>query len=293
MTVAIGLVGAGGRAARVHAPTMAASPDVRFAGVWSRTFGPAERLASQYGVPVFERYDDLLDTCEAVAFAVPPAAQVDLAVTAAQRGLAVLLEKPLAVDVAGAKELAAEVERSNVVSLLALTWRYAPAVRRFLDRVVPRTHPIGATARARSSLLTEGTPARTWWVERSVLFDQGPEIVDVLDAALGRIRTVRGHGDRLGWIGLLLEHEGGRFSEVSLSAHAGVQPRRAEVEIVGSNGVADIDCAAAVGPDAYTTMYAEFVSAIRDGAPVTVDARRGCRLHEVLDRVETDLLRSL
>jgi predicted dehydrogenase len=272
---------------------MAASPDVRFAGVWSRTFGPAERLASRYAVPVFERYDDLLDSCQAVAFAVPPAAQVDLAITAVQRGLAVLLEKPLAVDVAGAKELATEIERANVVSLLALTWRYAPAVRQFLQRVVPRTHPIGATARATSSLLTEGTPARTWWVERSVLFDQGPDIVDLLDAALGRIRAVRGHGNRLGWIGLLLEHEGGRFSEASLSAHAGVQPRRAEVEIVGSNGVADIDCAAAVGSDAYTTMYAEFASAVQFGTPVTVDAHRARRLHEVLDRAETDLLRSL
>jgi predicted dehydrogenase len=272
---------------------MAASPDVRFAGVWSRTFGPAERLASRHGVPVFERYDDLLDNCQAVAFAVPPAAQVDLAITAVQRGLAVLLEKPLAVDLAGARELATEIERARVVSLQALTWRYAPTVRHFLDRVVPRTHPIGATARAKSPLLTEGTPARTWWVERSVLFDQGPDIVDFLDAALGSILAVRAHGNRIGWVGLLLEHEGGRFSEASLSAQSGVQPRRAEIEVVGPNSVADIDCAAAVGPDAYATMYAEFVSAVQSGTPVTVDAHRARRIHEVLDIAETDLLRSL
>lgn len=293
MTVAIGLVGAGARATQVHAPTMAASPDVRLVGIWSRTPGPAERLASRYGVPAFERYDDLLDDCQALAFAVPPAAQVDLAITAAQRGRAVLLEKPMAVDLAGAEELATEIERMQVVSLLALTWRYASAVRQWLENTVPRTHPIGATGRAMSSLLTEGTPARPWWIERSVLFDQGPDMVDLLDAALGRILAVRGHGDRVGWVGLLLEHEGGRFSETSLSARAGVQPRRAEVEVVGSSGLAHIDCAAAVDSDAYAAMYAEFASAVQLGTPVTVDAERGRRVQEILDNAETDLLRSL
>jgi predicted dehydrogenase len=49
----------------------------------------ARALADRYGVPVFPRYDDLLDRCDAVAVAIPPAAQPAYATTAARRGKAV------------------------------------------------------------------------------------------------------------------------------------------------------------------------------------------------------------
>jgi predicted dehydrogenase len=147
VTITIGLAGAGQRAAGVHAPGLASSPDARFGGVWAPRVPAARALADQHKVTAFERFDDLLDRCDAVVFAVPPAAQPELAGAAADRGKAVLLEIPIAGDLDGAQQLAEAVASAGVVSQLALTWRYASAVRRFLDTSVPQARPLGGSAR--------------------------------------------------------------------------------------------------------------------------------------------------
>ncbi len=292
VSVAIGLVGAGQRASGVHAPSLAAAPGVRFAGIWARSSAAAQSLAGRFGVPAYERYADLLDHCDGVSFAVPPLVQVDLASAAAMRRKAVLLEKPIAGDLTGAEELSNAVLSSGVISQVALTWRYTSAVRRFLTVSVPRTRPQGGNGRIITDTFTAGPPAAGWRLERGVLLDQGPDLVDLLDAALGHIVGVRAHGDPLGWVGLLLEHEGGRFSEASICATAKDGTNRAEVEVFGPGGAAAVDCAAAVGPDTFATMVAEFSAAIEHGTPHHLDARRGLRLQQILDNAETDLFQS-
>ncbi|MEV4899544.1 Gfo/Idh/MocA family oxidoreductase, partial [Nonomuraea sp. NPDC055795] len=77
--VRVGLVGAGPWAEMAHAPMLAQSPEIEFAGVWARRPEAAARL----GAPVFERIEDLFDACEAVCFCVPPAVQAELGVKAA------------------------------------------------------------------------------------------------------------------------------------------------------------------------------------------------------------------
>ena len=71
--VAVGLVGAGTWARRMHAPMLAAGPETRLAAVWSRRLEPALSIVGQVGpVPVTDDFDAFLARCEAVAFAVPP-----------------------------------------------------------------------------------------------------------------------------------------------------------------------------------------------------------------------------
>jgi predicted dehydrogenase len=71
-------------------------------------------LASGYRVAAYEDYDDLLARCAAVVFAMSPAAQPSLAAAAVRRGKAILVEAPIAADLAGAQELAKLVERADV-----------------------------------------------------------------------------------------------------------------------------------------------------------------------------------
>jgi predicted dehydrogenase len=288
VSVTIGLVGAGRRAAKVHAPALAASRAVRFGGIWSRRPDSARSLARRHGVASYDRFAELIDQCEAVAFAVPPVVQADLAAATARAKRAVLLEKPLAGDLAGAEEVVEAVTGSGVVSQLALDWRYSEPVREFLAAAVPRTRPLGGSGRIVTASPRDQQVTEPWRFERGVLLDQGPDLVDLLDAALGRIIGVRAHGDPLGWVGLLLEHVGGRFSEASVCATA-MTPRRAEVEVFGPGGAAYVDCAAATGPESYATMVAEFAAAVAGGTPPELDARRGLHLQEVLDNAETDL----
>jgi predicted dehydrogenase len=290
VTVTIGLVGAGRRAAQVHAPTLAGSPDVRFAGVWAPTPGPVRELAGRHHVRPFDRFADLLDHCDAVAFAVPPPVQAELAAAAAQRGKSVFLERPMAGDIAGAEELAEAVQRSKVASQFGLVWRYSTEVRRFLSTEVGRIKPAGGAGRLISGSHRPGGSVSAWRTERGVLRDQGVDLLDLLEAILGPIVGVQAHGDRRGWVGLLLDHRVGRFSEASMSATAAPEIFRADVEIFGPGGGAALDCTRASGPHVYRTMYREFADAIRSGGAPALDIRHGLHLQRVIESADTDVL---
>ena len=69
MTLRIGLVGSGRRAAYSHAPAMIASPETELAGEWSRSPKAAQTLADRYDVPAARTFDELLAKCDAVALA--------------------------------------------------------------------------------------------------------------------------------------------------------------------------------------------------------------------------------
>ena len=119
----VGVVGAGPWASMVHAPVLAAGPETTLARLWARRPEAAAELAGRHGAPAFDRYEDLLDACDAVAFAVPPGVQAAMAVQAAAAGKALLLEKPIADDLAGAERLADAVGTAGVPSLVVLSYR--------------------------------------------------------------------------------------------------------------------------------------------------------------------------
>jgi predicted dehydrogenase len=240
-------------------------------------------------VPAYRLFEELLGQCDAVAFAVPPAAQPDLASEAARRGKAVLLESPISSDLAGARELALAVTEAGVPSQIALMWRYAFAVRQFLGASVPETHPQGGSGRLVSAAFA-AAPVPAWRVEMGVLRSFGSYLLDLLDAALGEIGGVRAHGDSQGWLGLMLEHAGGRFSEVSLTATATPDSERADVEIFGSGGSAAVECQNAGGPEEFGTMYREFTEAVERREPHELDVQRGLHLQQVIEAAEADLL---
>jgi len=286
-SVAVGLVGAGPWAEMVHAPTLTAGPTTRLAGVWARRAEAAAELAGRHGAPAFERIEELFDACEAVAFSVPPDVQADLAVRAARASKAVLLEKPLAMDLDGARRAAEAIAEAGVVSQMVFTLRYSRAARGFLERV-RGLDPFGGYGAFVSSALSGGPFATPWRLEKGALLDLGPHIVDLLDASLGRVAGVRAHGDPLGWLGLTLEHEGGAVSQASVSmAGAGELPP-ARVEVYGRKGYARLDWSQ-LGDDAFATMAAEFAAAVRGGPAPALDAAHGLRVQEILASAEAQL----
>ncbi|MCW2941007.1 MAG: putative oxidoreductase protein [Actinomycetia bacterium] len=285
--VAVGLVGAGPWAGMVHAPALAAGPDTRLAGVWARRPEASAELAAEHGAPSFADIEELFDSCEAVAFCVPPDVQAELATRAAQAGKAVLLEKPLAMDLEGARRLANAIGEAGVASQMVFTMRYTGAARAFLQQV-RGLDAFGGYGSFVSSVLSGGPFATPWRLERGALLDLGPHMVDLLDAALGRVVGVRAHGDPLRWVGLMLEHEGGAVSEASVSmAGAGDLPP-ARIEVYGRHGHALLDWSTE-GDDAFATMVAEFASTVRSGGGHPLDAQHGLRIQEILASANAQL----
>jgi predicted dehydrogenase len=289
MAVTVGLVGTGRRAVEAHAPALASCPDITFGGVWGRDTEGVRRLAAAHGVTPYATFHDLVEQCDAVAFAIPPAAQAEYAADAAQHGKAVLLQRPIAADVAGAEDLSQAIQRAGVVSQVALMWRYTAPVRQFLRTEVPRAEPAGGAGRLVSGAFTPGSGRSPWRAERGVLHDEGADLLDLLDAALGPIAGVRAHGDPQGWVGLLLEQQIGHVSEASMYALAPPGSRRAEVEVYGPTGSARVDCTEIVGPLTYERMCGEFAAAVSAGTPHELDVRRGRHLQQVIEAADTDL----
>ncbi|MBK5289300.1 MAG: Gfo/Idh/MocA family oxidoreductase [Acidimicrobiia bacterium] len=288
--VRVGLVGAGPWARMVHAPLLAAGPETELAGVWSRTADHAESLAAEHGVTPYPSFDALLDDVEAVALAVVPAAQPDLAVRAAQAGKAVLLEKPLGLDVTGARRIADAVAEHGVGSLMLLTYRFADVVREFLADVDTMT-PTGARACFISGAFLGGAFAGGWRLEHGALLDVGPHILDLVETALGPVVEIQGHGDPRQWVGLLVTHESGALSEVTLSCASAIEPSRTEVEVYGRDRSCFVDARSGARAASFARVRAEFAAVARSGDPHPCDASRGLAIQELVARAERALVK--
>jgi predicted dehydrogenase len=284
--VAVGLVGAGPWARAMHARMLAAGPQTRLTAVWARRPGAAQELAALHGATAAASLEELLDHCEAVAFAVPPAVQADLAVQAAKAGKALLLEKPLGPDLASARRLADAIAEAGVVSQLVLTKRYHPATRAFLAAAAAG-EAVGARSCYLHGAFLAGEMATGWRLEDGVLLDLGPHLLDLLDAAVGPITTVRATGDPRRWTELVCEHAGGAVSQASLSGAVPLRRARTRIELYGSYGPTGelvYDTAEIDHEQCWPILRAEFAQAVRTGVSGPLDAARGLRLQELIAR---------
>jgi predicted dehydrogenase len=290
MTLRMGLVGAGPWAQAFHAPMLAAGPATSLAAVWARRPEAAQELAAEHGAEAVTSFDELFDRCDAVAFAVPPDVQAELAPRAASAGKHLLLEKPLAFDLAGAERVAAAVEAAGVQTVLLLRNRFTAAGRAFVE-TARATRPRGALASFVSGAALPGAFFATpWRVERGALFDLGPHVLDLLDAALGRIERVRAAGDPRHWLCLTTEHEGGALAQAALSITTPGETGPFRCEAFTEEGAVLFDGALAdqeAGvPAAITSALA---TAVATGRPHPVDVRRGLELQRLLTQAESSL----
>jgi predicted dehydrogenase len=274
----------------VYAPALSACPDVDFVAVWGRSPERVQQLAERHGATPCERFEDLDERCAAVVFAVPPPVQQEYAARAARHGRGLLLEKPIGGDIAGAEELTSVAVREKVPTMVALVWRFSPHVRRFLQTDVPAVDPVGGTGRLFTRTQALGDPAPAWRRSRGVLRDQAADLIDLLEAALGPVVGLHAHGYRQDWVGMMLDHQVGRFSEASLYAGLTDGDDRTEVEVIGRRGTAHITAPGAVGPDSRQQMVAEFARAVSDGRSHRLDVDHGLHLQRLVEAAESDLL---
>ncbi len=283
--VDVGLVGAGPWAATMHGPVLAAGPQTRLSAVWARRPEAATRLAARLDTYATRSYEELLDRCEAVAFAVPPDVQAALAPQAARAGRALLLEKPLALDLGGARALADAAAEHGVVTQLVLTKRYHRRTRSFLTAAAG-FDAAGARTQYLHGAFLGGAMATGWRLTLGALYDLGPHLLDLGDAPRGPGEQVRGTGDSRRWIELSCRHRGGTVSQISLSGAVGLASSRAGIELFGPAGTLALDFGTVDHEQCWPVLRAEFAAAVRSGVPHPLDVRRGLMLQEILDRID-------
>ncbi|WP_406192205.1 Gfo/Idh/MocA family oxidoreductase [Kitasatospora sp. NBC_01560] len=113
--VRIGLVGYGFGGRYFHAPLLASTPDCEFLGVVTTSPERRKQIAGELGRPAYDSLEELARAgAEAVAISTPAATHIPLAQEALKLGLAVVCDKPFALDAASARETTELAERLRV-----------------------------------------------------------------------------------------------------------------------------------------------------------------------------------
>lgn len=124
--VQIGIIGAGG-IGNEHIKGFQATPGAFVTAVTDVYQPLALERAKQYGIPtVYSTYQELLQDpgIDAVVVAVPNDAHAPIAIEALQAGKHVLLEKPMAINAASAKEIVKAYRKSGKVLMLSHQQRW-------------------------------------------------------------------------------------------------------------------------------------------------------------------------
>ena len=99
-----GVIGVG-HLGQHHTRLYASLPGSRLVGIVDQSAERARMIAERHGVKVFRSVEELLPHCDVLSVAVPTSAHYDVAKACLQAGKHVLVEKPIAVTSAEAREL--------------------------------------------------------------------------------------------------------------------------------------------------------------------------------------------
>ncbi|MGW2046441.1 Gfo/Idh/MocA family protein [Streptomyces sp. NPDC001858] len=287
----IGLLGTGPWAQMVHAPVLAAHDDLDFVGVWGRRPEAAQELADRHGTRAYDDVDALLADVDAVAVALPPDVQAQLAVRAAGAGCHLLLDKPVAATVAGAQAVVRAAAEAKVASVVFFTSRFGSEARAWLAEQAA----VGGWFTGHAQWLGDvfhgdgDSPFATpWRGEKGALWDVGPHALSVLLPVLGDVRrvTAAAHGPA-DTVHLVLDHAAGASSTLTLSLTAPPAATGASLELRGTAGVTELPRDTTDAHTALTRAADELLTAAREARPHPCDAAFGLRVTEILAEAET------
>ncbi len=200
----IGFIGAGGIAHR-HFGVLEQFEDVAIVAVADVDAGRAAEAAERFGARAFADVEAMLDAVEvdALYICVPPFAHGAPERAAIARRLPFFVEKPVALDLATAQDIADAVAVAGLVTAVGYHWRYLDTV----DEV--RGLLAHNPARLMSGYWLDSTPPPVWWWHEDQsggqMVEQTTHLLDLaryLGGEVTRAYGLAGHTDRPEFPGL-------------------------------------------------------------------------------------------
>lgn len=268
MTVRFGLVGTGYWARTVHGAGLAAHPGVELAGVWGRDPARTADAAGELGTAAADSFEQLLDSVDALAFAVPPAVQAPLATRAAESGRHLLLDKPTALDPDAAHALADAAGESGIGSVVFFTNLFDVERRAWLDRARTAGDWDGAIGFWMGSVDSPGSPYANspWRREFGALWDSLPHAVSILEATLGPVEQVVARGGHRDTVHLLTGHPGGATGTVTGSLLTPEGAQRHGYDVWGIRGTESLPPGGS-SQEAFGVAIDELLDQVRTAKP--------------------------
>lgn len=206
MTVQVGFLGAG-LIATYHSKSLhVGGADVAWAGVYDPDAERAADFARASGATVRATEEEVLDDCDAVYVCTWTAEHPRLVAAAAERGLPVFCEKPLAVDLAAARSMTDVVQRAGIVNQVGLVLRHSPAFGLLKALAADETsgRPMSVVFRDDQFIPVQGAYRSTWRGEvdkagAGTLLEHSIHDLDMLEHVMGPVaeisaRTAGFHG---------------------------------------------------------------------------------------------------
>jgi predicted dehydrogenase len=190
----VGLVGAGG-IAQSYVRVFEGIRGARITAVADVRPRAADAIAAAVRGTAYPSHRALLEEAavDAVLVCTPPATHPEIVLQAIERGLHVLCEKPLAIDVHSATEMLAASDRAGVVFTMAAKFRFVDDVIR--AHQIVRSGILGELIVLENSFASRVDMTRRWNADPAisgggVLIDNGTHSVDIVRYFLGPIAEV-------------------------------------------------------------------------------------------------------
>lgn len=280
-----GLLGTGYWAVETQGAALAAHPEAELVAVWGRNPAKAAAVADRYGARACSDLDALWSDVDAVAMALPPDVQAELAVRAAEAGRHLLLDKPLALTVEAADRVVAAVERHRLASIIFFTNRFFPVVEAFLAETEKAGGWGGARVAMLSSIFGPGSPYvdSAWRHEHGGLWDLGPHALSIILPVLGPVDRVAAMDAPYGTTHVVLRHASGAVSTCALSINMPAAAVSHEVVFHGTAGRVAMPSRSPDAPSAFATAISQLVRDAQAGVTAhPCDVRFGREVVAVL-----------
>jgi predicted dehydrogenase len=189
MLVRVGFVGAGG-IANVHMNALQELDDVQIVAVADVDRGRAESVASRFVAKAYSDYRKMLseEKLDALYVCVPPFAHEEQELIAANRGIHLFVEKPVALTLDKAREIRSAIIENKIISAVGYHWRYQSSTQRAKEILDGRK--IGMVL----GYWMGGFPQMAWWrrLEQSggQMVEQTTHIFDLARYLCGEVSEV-------------------------------------------------------------------------------------------------------
>jgi predicted dehydrogenase len=192
----IGFVGAGYAATR-HAESLAGLDGVEITAVAEPLEDRRERFAGRTGARTYAGHEEMFsrEALDGVYICVPPRAHGAPEHAAIERDLPFFVEKPLALDVATAEDIAAAVKDRALATATGYHWRYLDTVERAAE-LLAETPPLLVLG-----FWLDRAPDTDWWLRQDEsggqLMEQATHLFDLARLLVGELEVLHGDAARL------------------------------------------------------------------------------------------------
>ena len=263
----VGILG-GGNISETHARAAFETDGVDVAAIYGQNQEKAARLSERFGGRVCGSLQEFLEhkPLDVVMIGSPSGLHAEQGIAAAQRGLHVLVEKPLDITTERADALISECERAGVKLGVFFQDRVAPDIRRLKDLIAAGTlgKPILISGRVKWYRPPEYYSGSRWRGTAALdgggaLMNQGVHTVDLLLWLMGDVARVSGRSitalhdiEVEDTVVATLEFASGAIGtlEAATSVYPGY-PRR--LELTGSEGTVILEHDRIIAADLRTT----------------------------------------